>query len=443
MSGQAQPACRQRQIETYIFKIYYFFLMNHKLLLIVIAFFSLYSCKNVETTSADENIIVKAVEVELDKKLDSIHKLEHFHGIGVALVNEKGPIFQEGYGYLDRKIRADYTENTIQNIASISKVVLGLTLAKAVEDGHLSLEDDINKYLDFKIRNPFFPEQPILVKHLSSHTSSIADGDYYDLAYINLENNATDNPKIDQEVLSNFQSIEKRTSLKTYLKNGLEISETNTAENIFLEHAPGTTYSYSNIGAGLTAYIIEKAVAEDFKTYSKKHILDPLGLKNTSWNVSDLDSHKRSTLYSNLELRYPLYELITYADGGLYTTPNDLGVILTELIKGYNGNGTLLKNATYVTFFKKQLDKSMFKTEKSLADYNNGFNKGIFITYERDGIGHSGGDPGVSTLMYFDPKTNVGRITFLNTDFNSQEAYDSFIATDSILKNYGNKILKK
>lgn len=417
--------------------------MNYKLLLILFTLCGLYSCKNAELNPELENVIVKAVEVELDKKLDSIHKLGYFHGMGIGMVSDKGPIFQQGYGYRDRKIRADYTENTIQNIASISKVILGLTLAKAVEDGHINLDDDINKYLDYEVRHPEFPETPILMKHLSSHTSSIGDGDYYELSYISLEDDATDNPKIDQDELENFQSSKDALSLKEFLKNGLTTIDTTLDSYIFSPYEPGTAYQYSNIGAGLTAYIIEKAVGEDFKSYSKKHIIDPLGLENTSWNVADLDTRKSSTLYSTLELRYPLYELITYADGGLYTTTNDLGVILTELIKGYNGNGTLLKTSTYVQLFKKQLDESHFKDEKSLADFNKGFNKGIFITYENDGIGHSGGDPGVSTLMYFNPKTNLGQITFLNTDYNSEEAYGSFIATDSILKEFGNKILKK
>ncbi|EAS20136.1 beta-lactamase [Flavobacteria bacterium BBFL7] len=417
--------------------------MNYKLLVSLLILCGLSSCKNADTVTTDENIIVKAVEVELDKKLDSIHQLKHFHGIGVSIVNKKGPIFQEGYGYLDRKIRADYTENTIQNIASISKVILGLTLAKAVEDGHIKLDDDINNYLEFNVRNPQYPDDPILVRHLTSHTSSILDGDYYDLSYINLEDDAVDNPKIDQEELEYFQTAKEALSLQEFLEIGLTTTDTTLTSYIYSDYAPGTAYSYSNIAAGLTAYIIEKAVGENFKSYSKKHIIDPLGLKNTSWNVVDLDSRQRSTLYSTLELRYPVYRLITFADGGLYTTPNDLGIILTELINGYNGKGTLLKTSTYVQFYKKQLNESMFKTEKSLADFQKGFNKGMFITYERDGIGHSGGDPGVSTLMYFNPKTSIGQITFLNTDFNSQEAYDSFIAIDSILKEYGNKLLKK
>jgi len=327
------------------------------------------SCKQAIPESTDENIIIKAEESALDNKLDSIHKLGHFHGIGIAMVNEKGPIFQSGYGYSDRKIRSDYTEHTIQPIASISKVVLGLTLAKAIEDGHLSLEDDINKFLYFEVRNPLFPQQPILVKHLTSHTSSIIDGDYYDLSYINLETDSASNPKIDQEESVNFQKAIDASSLGDYLKNGLTTTDSTSSSYIYSSYEPGTSYSYSNIGAGLTAYIVEKAVGEDFKTYSKKHILDPLGLDNTSWNLADLDTRKVSTLYSTLELRYPNYRLVTFADGGLYTTPNDLGVILTELIRGYNGNGTLLSTASYVQFYKKQLELGQMKTDNTEHEF--------------------------------------------------------------------------
>lgn len=417
--------------------------MNYKIVLIILSFCALYSCKNADLNPDIENVIVKAVEVELYKKLDSIHKLEQFHGMGISMVNEKGPVFQQGYGYRDRKIRAAYTENTIQNIASISKVVLGLTLVKAIEDGHLNLDDDINTYLPFPVTHPNFPKTPILVKHLTSHTASITDADYYNLAYLNIEPDAASNPKIDQEEAAYFQQSKDAPTLADFLKTGLTTTDSTADSYIFTKYAPGTTYEYSNIGAGLTAYIIEKAVGENFKSYSKKHIFDPLGLENTSWDIANLDSRKRSTLYSTLELRYPLYELVTYADGGLYTTTNDLGKILTEIIKGYNGNGTLLKTETYVKFFKKQLDATHFKDEKSLADFNKGFNKGVFIDYDRNRIGHSGGDPGVSTTMYFNPKNNMGNIVFLNTDFNSQESYDTFVATNELLQEFENKILKK
>gem|GEM_PF-2076998 len=136
-----------------------------------------------------------------------------------------------------------YTEHTIQPIASISKVVLGLTLAKAIEDGHLSLEDDINKFLYFEVRNPLFPQQPILVKHLTSHTSSIIDGDYYDLSYINLETDSASNPKIDQEESVNFQKAIDASSLGDYLKNGLTTTDSTSSSYIYSSYEPGTSRS--------------------------------------------------------------------------------------------------------------------------------------------------------------------------------------------------------
>ncbi|MEN8901291.1 MAG: serine hydrolase domain-containing protein [Nonlabens sp.] len=418
-------------------------MINYRLLIIVLIFCGLYSCKNTNPNPVDENIIVNAVEVELDKKLDSIHKLGHTNGLGVALVNEKGSIFESGYGYSDRKIRANYTANTIQPIASISKVILGLTLAKAIEDGHLTLEDDINKFLDFEVRNPQYPEIPVLVKHLASHTSSINDGDYYDQSYINLEPDASENPNIDQEELANFYPMEDAKCLEAFLKNGLTNLDVESLDYIYSGHSPGTAYDYSNIGAGLTALVIEKATGTSFKEYSKKNIIAPLGLKNTSWNLSDLDSRKASTLYSTLELRHPNYRLITFADGGLYTSPHDLGIILTELIRGYNGNGTLLNTASYVQYYKKQLEASNFSDPKTIDRINDNLNHGIFIEYNNEYIGHTGGDPGVNTVMFFEPENNLGFIIFLNTDINTQESYNSFLDIGKILSETNKNILKK
>lgn len=419
--------------------------MTYKFLTLCFILCSLHSCKNAEVKKDVEQrqqLNETAVE-ELKSKLDSIHQLGYFQGTAVAIVNENGVVFKQGYGYSDLKSQTSYTEHTIQNIASISKVVLGLTLMKAIEEGHISLEDDVNTYLDFKVRNPQFPDTPILVKHLTAHTSSIIDGDFYDYAYINIEPGATNNTEIDQDKLSNFKSVSEKLSLQGFLKKGLSITDASNPAYIYGKYAPGASYDYSNIGAALTAYIIQKAVGEDFKTYSKKGVIAPLSMQNTSWNVTDLDASKRSKLYSTMKLRYPEYDLVTFADGGLYTSVDDLGILLSELIKAHQGNGTLLNKKSYEVFFKKQLEESQFKSEKSIRDFKRGYNQGIFIAYERSSIGHSGGDPGVGTLMYFDPITHIGKITFKNTDFTSKEAFDSFVATDSILHAFGPKILNK
>jgi len=59
-----------------------------------------------------------------------------------------------------------FTQDTIMNIASISKTIIGAALIRTVQDGKLSLDEDINKYLPFKVANPSFPNEPITLRHL-------------------------------------------------------------------------------------------------------------------------------------------------------------------------------------------------------------------------------------------------------------------------------------
>ena len=82
-------------------------------------------------------------------------------GFGVAIVGPEKTLYQAGFGYADLEAQKAYTANTIQNIASISKTFIGVSLLKAQDLNLLDLDEPINKYLDFKVVNPHFPEDTI------------------------------------------------------------------------------------------------------------------------------------------------------------------------------------------------------------------------------------------------------------------------------------------
>ena len=136
-------------------------------------------------------------------------------------------------------------------------------------------------------------------------------------------------------------------------------------------------------------------------------------MNNSGWTSADIDTTKRSRLFANKEKMIAEYSLITYADGGFLTSSNDLGLFLSELIKGSEGNGKLLNKESYKKLFEKQKFLEDGKTE----------NYGIFFEFrddflkiKNDMIGHNGSDPGVFTAMYFNPTTKLGKIVLVNTD---------------------------
>ena len=145
------------------------------------------SCKDNTKTISKSDFEVK--QDSLSNSLNDIHKQGHINGFGVAIVDENGILYNEGFGFSQMAEKKSYQRNTIQNIGSVSKTLIGVALLKAQELGKLSLDDPINKYLPFVVANPKFPEDTITIRHLATHSSSIVDNEFYNgKAYVLKEN---------------------------------------------------------------------------------------------------------------------------------------------------------------------------------------------------------------------------------------------------------------
>ncbi len=401
--------------------------MNKIALLSVL--FIIIACKS-DTSHEVETVDYDSQNIE--KELGEFFSNTHSKGMGVALFNGDQILFERGYGVSSLKYNIPYTAQTTQNIASISKVVTGLTLLKAMEGKDVNLDQDINTFLPLKVKNPLFPEAPITLKQLVTHTSSIYDGNFYGNSYYTLEEDFTENPDIDQEEIKSLPTKENSLSLTEYLRATLEETDSSSTKYGYINYQPGTTYSYSNNGAGIVALFVQTITGKDFKTFSYENVIQPLSLQNSTWQDKIDDQH--SFLYSKNELRYPFYGLVTAADGAYRTNTHELAILGQELINAYQGKGTLLNKNSYEIFFKKYLNESHFKTEKSSRDHKEkGFNKGVFITYKDNTIGHSGGDPGVTTMLYFNPETNKGYALLFNSDFNTDQEEQAFLSIAELL----------
>jgi CubicO group peptidase (beta-lactamase class C family) len=148
-------------------------------------------------------------------------------------------------------------------LGSVSKLFTGAALMKLYEDGQIDLDADINNYLPFPIRHPNFPETPITIRMLLTHTSSFADAEQlqYDLYVVG-----------DSEM-----SIEELCN-KYFRKNGEFYNDEN-----WEEWEPGTKWDYCNWNFVLIGYIIEQFTQMPYHEYSQKYILDPLEMKSAGW----------------------------------------------------------------------------------------------------------------------------------------------------------------
>ncbi|MFM9985016.1 MAG: serine hydrolase domain-containing protein [Flavobacteriales bacterium] len=406
--------------------------------IISIVFIALTSC---DTANKTDDTSTNKQKDSLTAEIIDVSKNGVFNGFAVSIVNEKGTLYQKGFGYSDIATGKNYTDSTIQNIASISKTLVGLALMKAQELGKLQLDDPINNYLPFKVINPNFPTNEITIRHLTAHTSSIADNEFYltenyflkekqDLTGMNLvfDESQVFNPK------------DSTVSMEMFLTNLLsEKGKWNTNE-IYTKDKPGDIYEYSNIGTTLAAFVLEKATGESFDAFTTKHILVPLKMNDSGWHFEDIDFAHYSRLYENPKIALPYYGMVSYPDGNFITSIRDLSLFLTELIKGYNGNGTILSKESFKEYFKPQLEARNFIDRNDQNPYSESYNVGIFVGYGFTGfIGHTGGDPGVGSMMFFDPKNNIGRILIINTSFSDKIGNDTFYGIWDKLEKYQGK----
>ena len=298
-------------------------------------------------------------------------------GMAVAIVSGDSIIFTQGYGYSDIQTKEPFTPNTVINIASISKTFVGVALMNLVENGLISLDEDVNTFLPFKVQNPYLPESIITPRHLMSHSSGIQDNQK---VYLPSYHYGGDSPIPLGEFLADYLS-----------QDGTHYSKKN-----FTKSKPGEKFVYSNIGAGLAGYIVERVSGKPLHIFTREVIFKPLGMNNTCWFMSEMDLSKHTRLYESEKKhtqlkKVDLYGLTTYPDGGVRTTVTDLSYYLLCIMnKGLYKGTRILKEETV--------------SEMLTPDYIDSYTKFWGIG---DQIGHGGGDPGVSTGMYYLPKEKL------------------------------------
>src|SRR5207244_11914988 len=136
-------------------------------------------------------------------------------------------------------------DETVFMLASISKTVMAVAAMQAVEAGLLSLDADVNDVCPFQVRTPSFPDIPITLRMLLTHSSSIRD-------------NWTN---INQTYVQGDSSTPLGDYLRAYLEPGGHWYD---ERHNFSRVRPGSAYDYCNIAAALAGYLVETASGTAF-----------------------------------------------------------------------------------------------------------------------------------------------------------------------------------
>jgi len=196
---------------------------------------------------------ISELKAFMDGAVEAYLRSSHSPGATVSIVKDGQVIFAKGYGFADFEKQIPVNaQTTLFRIASISKIFTATAIMQLVEQGKLDLDTDVNSYLtDFKVKKNF--PGPITLRHLMTHSAGFEES------------------KIDQ-VIVDYQEGDHVNSI-------LEDLNTHFPKQV---RAPGTYSSYSNNGIALMGRIIEVASGQPFHDYIEQHILQPMGMFNTT-----------------------------------------------------------------------------------------------------------------------------------------------------------------
>lgn len=340
-----------------------------------------------ESTELPKNFDECAFQSDIRDMMDSLNVV----GLSLAVVKDNKIVYTHAFGHKDLNTLQPLTTNTIFRIASISKSFVATAIMTLVDAGKLTLDTDASTLLNFPLRNPNHPDNPITVGMLLSHTSSINDSEGYYISYDCI--NPVTNPNW-------------RKCYNTY--------------------APGTGYEYCNLNFNLLGIIIEKLSGERFDHYVEHHILNPLEITG-SFCVNSVDRDRCAMLYAwdgkQFEAQPQAYKIIDNLDdyqmevttvrmspaGGMKITAPDLAKYML-MHMNYGKSPINSKRIISQSSAKAmQADHTPTAEHYGLAlEKTDEYVNGVKLT------GHTGGAYGLTSAMFFNPDKHYGFVVICN-----------------------------
>ena len=288
-------------------------------------------------------------------------------GAQVAVIQHGKLVYQKGYGRASLEYDIPVTTETIYHVASVSKQFTAMALALLEQDGKLSLEDDVHKYL------PELPEygHTVTIRQLLQHTSGVRD------------------------------------QWQTLALAGWRLDDVITQEQILrvlfrqkeLNFPPGTKHVYSNGGYTLAAEIVARVSGKPFPAFCQERIFRPLEMTYTHFH-QDLRQlvPNRAYSYEKTDGGYQALPL-NYANVGatsLFTTASDLVRWLDNFREPKVGGGAAIE----------RLQEKAVLSNGEKVDYGLGISLGRYRGLKT--ISHGGGDAGYRSFVLWFPEEELG-----------------------------------
>lgn len=247
-----------------------------------------------------------ATKLFTEKRIHHLMRKKHLPALAVTIVDNQDIIYQQSFGLADIENRIEASPKTVFKLWSLAKVFTAIEIFREVEEGLIDLDHSILEYLpEFTIQSRNNEDKNITVKSILAHRSGLPRNECV----------LSPDSEHDAGMLDRF---ERATS------------------DCFMAFPVGYRYKYSNLGYDLLGRIIEENRDEGFSGFMQEHLLDKLGMSNSSFRLRDLPDPKLVAKgYEYYKHKYyPIIQpdMNSVPSGNLFSTIEDLSVFLKSVI---------------------------------------------------------------------------------------------------------------
>jgi CubicO group peptidase (beta-lactamase class C family) len=336
------------------------------------------------TEKIENGLLVGETYFEGDQTLNIQDRMEFYGvpGVSIAVIHDNKIVWLGSYGIMDKETNENVISKTLFQAGSISKPVAAYGALKAVEDGKVSLTDDVNKYLrTWKIPdNEFTKEKKVTLTQLLSHTGGLTVHGFWGYS-----------PDLHVPTL-------------------VQVLDGNTPANsppIRVDKEPGGNFRYSGGGYTVMQQMMIDVYGKPYPGIMKELVLAPLHMDHSTYE-QPLDSVKvkmaaTGYLPNHEQTKGKRHTYPEMAAAGLWTTAEDLAKFAIDIQMAVKGESKILS---------KQM------VDRMLTPIDRGYALGLGIDDRKGDVyfGHDGWDEGFSSEMKAHRDKGYGVVVLTNSN---------------------------
>ena len=338
---------------------------------------------------------------EIEKLFKTFMERSQAPGAVLGVIVDGELVWVKAAGVQEKTKDTPVTPETVFRIASMTKSFTAMAILKLRDEGKLSLDDPVAKYIP-ELANLPYPtsdSQVLTIRHLLTHSEGFPE----------------DNPWGDRQL------AQTDATLREWLRGGIPFST-----------SPGTAFEYSNYGFAILGQIVAKASGRPYADYVRDNILRPLGMNSSTFEMSAVPNDRIALGYRREDNAYKPEPILAHgsfgAMGGLWTSAPDLARYVAFLMSAFPPRdeperGPIKRSSARemqqswrpspASAFRPTVDAPLQLGVSAYA-YGLGVSQDCRFGHV---VGHGGGLPGYGSLMRWLPEYGVGLIGMSNQTY--------------------------